>query len=71
MCVAPTQWGRASNLTGWQLQKATDLSRQLGVNLASVDVHLSDDEMNRLTAVSHVSAAHPYDQFIDQAQQGR
>jgi aryl-alcohol dehydrogenase-like predicted oxidoreductase len=44
---------------------------QLEVNLGSVDVRLNDDDMGRLDAVSNISAAYPYDEFIEQAQQGR
>lgn len=44
---------------------------QLEVNLATVDLRLSDEEMQRLDEVSRVPAAYPYDDFITDAQTGR
>lgn len=44
---------------------------QLRVNLDSVDVGLSDDDMARLDAVSEIAGTYPYDSFIADAQAGR
>jgi aryl-alcohol dehydrogenase-like predicted oxidoreductase len=44
---------------------------QLDANLGAVGWSLTADEMDRLTAVSEVTCAYPYDAFITNAQQGR
>jgi aryl-alcohol dehydrogenase-like predicted oxidoreductase len=49
---------------------ASELS-QLEINLGAVDFELTDDQMARLTTVSDLDSAYPYDDFIESAQSGR